>query len=284
MNAKEAIATVKQLPPVSPAGTRLIHLLNHDAADNDEIVFGLKTDMALTAKLLGLCNSSRFAFDEPISSVDQALLMLGHQNTLRLVLALSFGDAMGMPLPGYAVAANELWRHSLIAASAAEIVVTSGLNLPVNPQLAFTTGLLHDIGKLVLGQVITARSQAEIRQTIHQHRLSCAEAERQILGTDHAEVGACLLEKWHLPEDIIEGVAHHHQPQLNSDAGLSVVAHLADCLAHLSGAAPGWDSYAVRVSDLVTDKINITTSSLERMIIAVRESCARLGLVAENAA
>ena len=174
MNAKEAIATVKHLPPISPAGMRLVHLLNRDAADNDEIVFGLKTDVALTAKLLGLCNSSCFAFDEPISSVDQALLMLGHQNTLRLVLALSFGDAMEMPLPGYAVAANELWRHSLIAASAAEIVVTSGLNLPVNPQLAFTTGLLHDIGKLVLGQVITADTQAEIRETIHQHRLSCS--------------------------------------------------------------------------------------------------------------
>ena len=203
MNAKELVSNVKSLPPASPGAMRLIQLLNHGSADNDEIIEGLRTDAVLTAKLLRACNSSVFAFEESISSVDQALLMLGHQEVLRIVLALACGGMLAVPLPGYAVAANELWFHSLVTASAAEVVVNSGFNLVADRSVAFTAGLLHDIGKLVLGQVLTEDLQGRIRASIQQDRLSEAEAEKLVLGTDHAEVGACLLQKWSLPDDLV---------------------------------------------------------------------------------
>ncbi len=276
MTAQELVTKVKNLPPVSYAALKLVNLLEQPAVSNDEVVQVLKCDNVLTAKLLRACNSPYFGLEEPVSSVDQAVFLLGHQQILHIVLTLAFGSAMVVPLPGYAVEANELWRHSLITATAAETVVGEIPDLNVEPAVAFTVGLLHDIGKLVLGQVLTPDFQADIRQRVEQQHISRSEAERAVLGTDHSEVGGCLLQDWHLPANIVESVAHHHQPALEPSPQLSVVTHLANTLAHLAGSAPGWDAYASRVDDRVTTAFDITGDKIENMIVAVRESFDRV--------
>ena len=113
MTATEIIHKVKNLPPVSQAALKLVNLLEQASISNDEIVAVIKCDNVLTAKLLRACNSPYFGLDDPVASVDQAVLLLGHQQILHIVLTLAFGSAMVVPLPGYAVEANELWRHSL---------------------------------------------------------------------------------------------------------------------------------------------------------------------------
>src|SRR5579859_4612552 len=123
MTATELVNKVKNLPPVSNAALRLVSLLEQPEVSNDEVVQALKCDNVLTAKLLRACNSPYFGLSEPVASVDQAVLILGHQQILHIVLTLAFGSAMVVPMPGYAVEADELWRHSLITATAAEIVV-----------------------------------------------------------------------------------------------------------------------------------------------------------------
>jgi putative nucleotidyltransferase with HDIG domain len=276
MTAHELVAKAKNLPPVSYAALKLVNLLDQPAVSNDEVVQVLKCDNVLTAKLLRACNSPYFGLEEPVSSVDQAVFLLGHQQILHIVLTLAFGSAMVVPLPGYAVEANELWRHSLITATAAETVVAEIPDLNVEPAVAFTVGLLHDIGKLVLGQVLTLDYQAEIRRRVEQEKISRSEAEKGVLGFDHSEVGACLLQEWHLPEKIVESVANHHHPVLEPRPRFSVTTHLANSLAHLAGSAPGWAGYAVRVDDRVTTAFDITGDRLENMIVVVRESFDRV--------
>jgi len=208
MTAQELVAQIKNLPPVSYAALKLVNLLDQPSVSNDEVV------QVLTAKLLRACNSPYFGLEDPVSSVDQAVFLLGHQQILHIVLTLAFGSSMVVPLPGYAVEANELWRHSLITATAAETVVGEIPDVNMEPAVAFTVGLLHDIGKLILGQALTGDLQADIRQRVEQEHLSRSEAEKLVVGTDHSEVGACLLQEWHLPEDIVEAVANHHHPVL----------------------------------------------------------------------
>lgn len=210
--------------------------------------------------------------------MDQAVFVLGHQAILRWVLKLTLEEAMLVPLPAYAVEANELWEHSLTTAIAAEIVFAQGPVLKLNPASAFTIGLLHDIGKLVLGQALTPKMQADIRNCVHLDHLARAEAEKQILGTDHAEVGAQLLRRWRLPDYIVEAVANHHAPILGPQPGISVLAHLADCLAHLVGSAPGWEAYAVRVYGAVMDMFHLTQNKLEAMLISIGEENERIHL------
>lgn len=276
MTAQEIVNQVKNLPPISQAALKLVNLLDSSEVSNEEVVQVIKCDNVLTAKLLRACNSPYFGLEEPVSSDDQSVLMLGHQQILHIVLTVAFGTAMVVPLPGYAVEANELWRHSLITASAAEIIVaeTSGMN--VEAPVAFTVGLLHDIGKLALGQALTPEIQAAIRHLIESEQLSRSEAEKQIIGTDHGEVGACLLRGWNLPEDILEATANHHNPVYEPRPRLSVITHLANYLAHLAGSAAGGDGFAVRVNPQAVAALNINEERLEALVAEVLGSFDRV--------
>ena len=272
MTAQELVANVKNLPPVPHAALKLVSLLDQPGVSNSEVVQALRCDNVLTAKLLRACNSPYFGLAEPVSSVDQAVFVLGHQQILHIVLTLAFGSTMVVPLPGYAVEASELWRHSLINAIAGETIANDLVDLNVDPPVAFTVGLLHDIGKLVLGQALTPEVQAEIRARVEHGQQSRSEAEKAVLGTDHCEVGALLLQNWHLSDDVVEAVAHHHQPVLKPRPRLSVVTHLANGIAHLAGSAPGWDGYAMRISNEVVEHLEITPEQVEKLVITVRES------------
>jgi putative nucleotidyltransferase with HDIG domain len=276
MTASEIINKVKNLPPVSQAALKLVNLLEQASISNDEIVQVIKCDNVLTAKLLRACNSPYFGLDEPVSSVDQAVLMLGHQQILHIVLTLAFGSAMVVPLPGYAVEANELWRHSLLTATAAEIVAAEAFDMNVEAPVAFTVGLLHDIGKLALCQAITPEAQQEIRHLVEQKGCSRTDAEKSVLGADHSEVGACLLRSWNLPPDIIEAVENHHHPICEPRPRLSVIAHLANCLAHLAGSAPGWDAFAVPVDPQAVAALGLDDARLELLVAQVRDAFDRV--------
>ncbi len=276
MTAYELVAKVKNLPPISQAALQLVNLLDEPAVSNEDVVQVLKYDNVLTAKLLRACNSPYFGLEEPVSSVDQAVLILGHHQILHIVLTLAFGGAMAVPLVGYAVESNELWRHSLTAATAAEHVVSNGIDINVDPHVAFTVGLLHDIGKLVLGQVLTPEHQTNIRALIEDKRNSRWEAEKLVLGTDHAEVGGALLRAWNLPEDIIEGVGNHHQPVVDPKPKLSSVSHLANCLAHRVSLAPGLETYATFVDLKVAEAFSLTPARIESLTEEVSSSCDRV--------
>jgi putative nucleotidyltransferase with HDIG domain len=276
MTAHDLVAKVKNLPAVSQAALKLVNLLDQSTVSNSEVVNVLKYDNVLTAKLLRACNSPYFGLTEPISSVDQAVLILGHQQILHIVLTLAFGSAMVVPLPGYAMEAKELWRHSLITATASEVVINDLPELNLEMPVAFTAGLLHDMGKLVLGQALTPELQLAIRNRVENGRISRAEAEKEILGTDHSEVGAVLLQSWNLPGEIVEAVAHHHLPLMEPRPQLSVVAHIGNCLAHRVGSAPGWDSFALRVDNRVTAALDLNSEKLELMLMEVSESFDRV--------
>lgn len=273
MTANELVAKVKNLPPISQAALRLVNLLEQPAVSNEEVVDVLKCDNVLTAKLLRACNSPYFGLEEPVSSVDQAVLILGHQQILHIVLTLAFGGAMTVPLSGYAVEANELWRHSLTTATAAEFIVSNSIDVNVDPPVAFTVGLLHDIGKLVLNQVLTPEYQADIRARMTEKGLSRVEAEKEVLGTDHAEVGGALLQAWHLPDHIIEAVSNHHRPVVEPNPKLSAVANVANYVAHLTSAGPGLETCTAQMDDHVAEVFGLTPERVERITAEVRESC-----------
>ena len=279
MTAHDLVAKVKNLPPVSQAALKLVNLLDQPAVSNSEVVNVLKYDNVLTAKLLRACNSPYFGLTESISSVDQAVLILGHQQILHIVLTLAFGSAMVVPLPGYGGETKELWRHSLISATAAEVVVNDLPGLNMEMSVAFTAGLLHDIGKLVLGQALTPELQAAVHRLAEDGCISRVEAEKEIFGTDHGEVGAALLQSWNLPEEIVEAVANHHQPVLTPRPRLSVVTHVSNSITHLVGSLPGRDAFSSRVNDDVVKTLELNREKLELMKTSVREFFDRVDLL-----
>jgi putative nucleotidyltransferase with HDIG domain len=279
MTANQLAAKVQHLAPASHSAFKLITLLGRSAINNDEIVRVLKYDTSLTAKLLRTCNSVFFGFDEPVASVEQAVLVLGHKQILRILFAIAFNSTMTVPLPGYAADANELWHHSLVTAFNCEHLAQTDLMDGVEPSVAFTAGLLHDIGKLALDEVLGKDTQTAIRSRIELNGQSCAEAEREIIGTDHAQVGASLLQMWKLPPEIIEAVENHHRPMAIPQLRLSALVHVADCLAHIMGSSVGWDSFAIRVDGGVARALELTPDRTEQLLITAHGSLEEVELL-----
>jgi putative nucleotidyltransferase with HDIG domain len=279
MTPNDIISKVKNLPPVSQAALKLVSLLEQASISNDDVVQVIRCDNVLTAKLLRACNSPYFGLAEPVATVDQAVLILGHQQILHIVLTLAFGNTMIVTLPAYAAEASALWQHSLVTATAAEIVAAEAYELKVEAPVAFTVGLLHDIGKLAISQGLAPELQAQIRDRIQNENLSRRAAEKLVAGTDHAEVGAALLKTWRLPAEIIEAVGYHHSPPLAPQPKLSAVTHVANALAHRVSPLPGEDLTAREINPEVLAALNIHESRLEGLVETVREAAATMNQV-----
>jgi putative nucleotidyltransferase with HDIG domain len=276
MNAKELVAQVKNLPPVSHAALKLVGLLDQAAVSNEDVVQVLKFDSVLTAKLLRACNSPYYGFDEPVSSVEQAVLILGHQQILHIVLSIAFGGAMSTALPGYSAESKDLWAHSLTTAMAADRIARTNTAMDIEPSVAFTAGLLHDIGKLALNHVLTAEVQEQIRSRISTGSVSRIEAEKAVIGTDHGEVGAYLLETWRLPEEIVEATANHHRPTLKPKLRLSAPIHVANIVAHMIGSTTGWEGLAERPDDNAATALELTPDKIEGLVMAAHEDAEQI--------
>ncbi|HEX3718069.1 MAG TPA: HDOD domain-containing protein [Verrucomicrobiae bacterium] len=271
MTAKEVINQVTDLPMISETARKLVTLLAESDTHRDELVRTIRCDNVLTAKILRVCNSADAGLKHPVASLDQAVLMLGDSVLFRMVSAIGFGADMRRALPGYAIEANGLWSHSLVVGLGAEYISKSETYGSFQPSLAFTAGLLHDIGKLLLTQILTAKNRADIRQKMTVNGLLRVEAERAVLGVDHAEAGACLLEKWRLPEILVEAVAHHHSPIVQPTIHLSGVVYLANCAAHLNSAtAP--DPHTMRVNKSTAETLGIAVDRIEPTMVEIHDA------------
>jgi putative nucleotidyltransferase with HDIG domain len=208
--------------------------------------------------------------------VEQAVLVLGHRPILRIVFAIAFNSTMSAPLHTYAAEANELWRHSLVVALACETLAESGLALQAEPSVAFTAGLLHDIGKVALNPVIGEEAQTAIRTRIKEGGKSSVEAEMEVLGTDHAHVGSCLLQSWKLPEEIVEAVGNHHHPLCKPKPRLSALVNAADVLAYRTGPQLNWESLAAALDPNVIGALELTPEKFKELLTPLNRSLAQV--------
>ena len=272
MTAEDLIAKVPKLPAPAPAVTKLLTLLSGPDTDNAAVAKVLKQDIVLSATVLALCNSAAYGLSSEVSSLDQALMYLGFAEIHRIVMAISFGGALSPGLTGYVIEDGALWRHSLLTALIAENVLRAAKHIQVEVPVAYTAGLIHDIGKLVISYALDPEKQHAVRALLDQGHCSLLEAEREVIGTDHAEVGACLLRQWKLPDVLTEAVAHHHQPCMTPSPGLSAVIHLADVIAHQAGSAPGLGGFAVRPDEAALAALGFNRSHLDSFVMSAFDS------------
>jgi putative nucleotidyltransferase with HDIG domain len=268
MNAEQLISKVPNLPAPAPSVGRLLELLAKPDADNDDMIRVIRNDGVMSAKLIGLCNSAAYGLSSPVNSIEQAVLLLGHAEIHRLVMSVGFSGSLSPQMRGYAMAEGELWRHSLLTAYVAMAVTALSRKTEVDPSIAFTAGLVHDIGKIVITHTLDDKTQAAMRELIEKNEHSLVEAERSILGTDHADVGACLLKQWGLPELLVESVANHHQPVIKPKPALSAIVHVADVISLEAGTSPGWASFAMRADESAMEALGLGREDIERLIIS----------------
>lgn len=274
MKVEELISQVTDLSAPAPSVVKLLGLLNREEVDNDSVVEVVRTDVALSAKMLALVNSAHFAPPSPVESLNEALFFLGYQQVHRLALAIALGGVMNRKAAGYAMDEGEFWRHSLLTAKAGELL--AGDWRKSDAGVGFTAGLLHDIGKLVLNQFLDPAMQAEVRRAIEERGQAGLVAEQNLLGTNHAEVGAALLRKWMLPEHIVEAVEFHHDHTAMKERLPAMIA-LADAMAHT--AASGMSGMTGEAEVELLKEIGVEQTTYERLLDEVSEALAEIETV-----
>lgn len=201
------------------------------ASVGDEI----SKDQVLAAKVLRLVNSGFYGFRTPITTITQAMVLLGFDVVRTLVLSASVLDIlelMNQHLKG-------LWEHSLATARVAD-VLGRRLNLP-NPEEIAVAGLLHDLGKVIIAQRFPPEHK-EIRALVESRDCLQYDAERQVLGVTHPEVGMWLLRKWGLPSKLVYPIAFHHAfHPIRDFADRTAIIHVADVLCRARGFGFGGD-------------------------------------------
>ena len=200
---------VESFPSLPKTGIKLMDALNDSDTSLDEIEKILNYDPGLTANFLKLANSPYFGIPSKVHSVKQAIALLGTNRLKQIVLATSTSTVMEKKVPGYKLQPGNLWRHSIIASVIA--VQLAKLKKISNTNDIFTSALLHDIGKLVLGRFV--EEHFDSINKIVSTGVPFEIAENMILETDHAEIG------------VVNAVRHHHNPDIvhNKDVRIDIV-------------------------------------------------------------
>ena len=262
MRLDQITPMIKTFPGIPGAALRLLALTDEADVTVQQIEGILRQDAGLTANLLRLANSAYFGIPSKVGSVRQAVVLLGLKRLVQMVIAACTSAIMDQSVPGYDLPAGELWRHSLAVSVAAEGLARE---LKVNAaEEIFTAALLHDVGKLILGQFV--RDDYGKIETALAQGLAFEAAESIVLGTDHAAVGAEVLSKWSLPAGIVHAVRWHHAPEKAErvDTMLDVV-HVANVLCLMIGIGVGREGLQHEPSSVVAQRLGLGTAHLEKV-------------------
>lgn len=229
---EQLLAAAGALPTLPQVVRYILETIDDDNADADALVLHLNTDPAIVARLLAAANSSAFGLSAKVASTRQAILVLGLATVRTITLATALMERLG----NVSRDGRLLWRHSLGVATCARSVAEG---IEHNPETAFSAGLLHDIGQLLMAAVAPAAVAVAVDQA-RREEVSIVVAEQAVFGYDHAIAGAELARLWRLPDDIACGIHAHHQPDSGEDGEIGDLIHVAEVLSHALdlGAVP----------------------------------------------
>lgn len=267
----EILERVRQIPALPVSAVDLLHRIEDPDVDLDDLTRAIELDPNLTSNLLRLANSSYFGTPRSIGSVRDGLVRLGLKN-VHLVVASEVAPIIGPEVTGYGLPVRQLWNHSLAVAVAATELATALGRSPTSH--LFSAALLHDVGKIVLGTFLEVSGEAVVALAFSTGT-SFEEAERKVLGTDHAEVGATLLEAWHLPPAILEAVRWHHDPDRVETETVDLV-HIANALCLMAGIGLGRGGLHYTVAQSALGRLEMAPEVGQGVVLHVLDRLAGL--------
>ena len=248
---------------MSATTRKIMTLLSSSNVEISEVVKIIEYDPSLTSNVLKLVNSAYFGLKSEVTSIKQAVVLLGLNQIYRIVIAVSFSSLMNRPIPGYELPSGALWKHCVSSAIASEAIAK--MVKSNDTDVLFTAALLHDIGKIALSTFVNeyfSLIEEEFQKTGESFEI----VERKVLGIDHAEAGAIILQNWGIPEQLSLPVRWHHSPDdCDNPAYIRRVdiVHMADSLCMTGGLGIGRDGLQYRPSINVLKRLNFKNETLE---------------------
>ncbi|MDO9193779.1 MAG: HDOD domain-containing protein [Undibacterium sp.] len=223
----DVIRQIKDLPTLPTVAQEMLSNLEDDDTSLDMICEKVAMDQSLAAKTLRLANSSYYGANSKVVTLQQAVALLGIKNIKKLILMTSLTNSFPTSRCRN-FDSRAFWRHSIATAICAELISRT---LKMKHDFAFTAGLLHDIGRLVL----VTRFPKEYEQVIaHREQQDCylLDAEQTVLGIDHVSVGLVLAMQWEFSDAIQDAISGHHQPDNKDLNPVAAIVHVANSIVH----------------------------------------------------
>jgi putative nucleotidyltransferase with HDIG domain len=244
------------LPSLPAVVMELLGSIDREDVDISVLAKKLSYDQALTAKTLRLANSSMHGLQVKVTTIQQAMTFLGFQATRNLIIAVA---VTGCFPSGVCAGFDDkaFWRHSIATAACARVLAR---RVRLNQDYAFTAGLLHDIGRLVLVSKYPQRYQQAIAERAAKD-CDLIEAERAVLGLDHVAAGVALAQHWNFSDTMRQAIAHHHEPETPGAGFLATIVHVANAIVHALDLAREQDELVPAVSSVAWTALGLSEES-----------------------
>lgn len=261
---EKIIASIDDLPTLPRTVLKITELVNDPKSSAKDLSRIITDDQVLTARLLKLVNSSFYGFPQRISTVTNAIVLLGFDAIRSLLLTTSVFDLFVGRTKKQRLDQERFWDHSLGCAVGAK-VIGNYLRHDKIEEL-FVLGLLHDIGKIVEMQFLPDEFD-KVAEVVNKQNILMITAENQVLGFNHAEIGKLLAEKWNLPIKLGQVIAQHHRPGYAGSFILEAsIVHLADILCRALNMGYGGDNKIPPLDKPAWESLKIKTDALESIM------------------
>lgn len=231
----------------------------------------IEKDPDLTARLLKLGNSAFYGFSTRLSTVTEAVSLIGIQQVQDLILASSVIEQFTGMSPEL-INMESFWRHSLACGTGARVLALEK-RLP-KADMFFVAGLLHDVGRLVLFLQAPATAQ-RVFERYHAEPVSLLEAERQVLGYDHQDIAAAILKRWSYPDILVQAVGCHHAPHTFSTGRMeAAVVHFADYLVNAMQIGSSGERLITPLQVKAWEMLGLSDQALEGFMVTIDEQMA----------
>ena len=229
----------------------------------------IETDQAIATKVLKVANSAYYGMSGRISSIQHAAIVLGNKAIGEIVAIAGSEDTLDRKLPGYGYDTKELWEHSLAVAFGSKII--SEMKNPALVNEAYTAGLIHDVGKIILDEPVLEQ-KGEIESFMQTEEKTFLDAENHFFVLNHAEIAFEVCKKWNLPESINAAIRGHHHPSNSANTDLTYVLHMADYLARLSGIGYDDDDFLYNIEEGTLDRLSLKQEDVSGIVLKISES------------
>jgi len=265
---EKIIARIDDLPTLPRIVLKITELVNDPKSSAKDLARIISDDQVLTARLLKLVNSSFYGFPQRISTVTNAIVLLGFDAIRSLLLTTSVFDLFAGRTKKRRLEQEKFWDHSLGCAVGAK-VIGNDLRRDKIEEL-FVSGLLHDIGKIVEMQFLPDEFNQVMEVVNHENSLMVM-AEDHVLGFNHARIGQLLAEKWNLPIKLGQVIAHHHRPEYAGSFIMEAsIVHLADILCRALNMGYGGDNKIPPLDKAAWESLRIKTAAFESIMATMQ--------------
>ncbi len=271
---RRVLQDIKEIPPLPEVATRVLQMTNDPDVSAAELNKVISRDEALTANVLKLCNSAYYGLPRVISSVQQAIMYLGFQTVRNMVLTSAMNQVyLLQDLSIYNFKRNGLSDHSVAVAVAAQVLARK--LRPGLSDTAFTAGLLHDVGKIVLARYL--REHKDLFQQRATLPAITRSVEHDLFGLDHAEVGAQIADNWNFPQELTLAIGFHHNPEdAKGRPLLAVITYLANNVSLRMGVGLASGGLLPPVSNYCSEATGFTEERMDELVKEVHEFLASM--------